>query len=866
MELRDAVRLVVRGLLVALVGVLTPCLSSARVIRVPPGRSIQAAVNKARPGDRILLSAGVYTQSVCVHRPVQIVGRGMDATFLDGGGTGPVVIVTTRRPVRLTDLTIRNGRVEGHPGQHACGAGIRNTSARLTLVRVRIADNELYGGPAVTTAAGDARGAGVFSTGPLFAYRCRFERNAAVGGASDLVPGGPNPPPEAGNGYGGGLYVGNCARLIGCVFESNYCQMGRYCYYGRICGEAMGAAVCAESARVFAAECVFNWNTAYPKARWAAGRGWDLGSGGGAFYQVGGLASLKGCRFICNYGALGGGILNSDGQMKLANCRFDGNSARCGGALFNHECAQIKLSESEVLSGNAESGGGIFNLGDLVAVGTTISSNDVGYRPRDGLLVREWDARGGGLANHGRAWLREVHVEENIAHYGGGIFAAGETYMQETTVAENLGVLGAGVWVEPSNGVLQADKCLFIRNHAAGSQSFLYGHGYPQPWPGKGGAILNRGRVDLADCVLSGNEAFGYTLWIYEGGAFGGALFNEGTALVTRCCFVSNSVWGWSGFCGVYLDGGAICNTGVLEVLDCVFAHNEGRSYRPYGIPRLCGGALANWSWARMVGCTLASNALLWLDTYGSFTSLGAAVYSPGIVEMGNTIICDDQNDSVRALWGNVFSLGWNLIEDTSDAVIENTQENDLIGEEAGVGPVIVAGPASAAVLLAPDSPALDQGQGEGTLDVRGLRRPYDLASYPNAADGSDIGAFEMAEYDAFLLLQDIVAEDTNRVRCVLRVWNVGLQDLDRAFVAVLRPGGWSVSGTSGGAVVFSQKGLIVFKVGLIPRGESQDIVLMFEQTSPRLQRDIVQAKVYPLPQDQVFENNYLRFSLASAR
>jgi len=52
-------------------------------------------------------------------------------------------------------------------------------------------------------------------------------------------------------------------------------------------------------------------------------------------------------------------------------------------------------------------------------------------------------------------------------------------------------------------------------------------------------------------------------------------------------------------------------------------------------------------------------------------------------------------------------------------------------------------GPTDTHALL-PGSPAIDTGiSGGPNTDQRGFPRPIDLPSVPNAADGSDIGAYE---------------------------------------------------------------------------------------------------------------------------
>jgi parallel beta-helix repeat protein len=96
------------GFVLALVLLAFPALASARTLHVQPGQSIQAAVDKAKPGDRVMVSAGTYTEAgtPCPAEPQNTCAVAITEDGVDLVGKGDVVL----RAARDQDVGIGVGR------------------------------------------------------------------------------------------------------------------------------------------------------------------------------------------------------------------------------------------------------------------------------------------------------------------------------------------------------------------------------------------------------------------------------------------------------------------------------------------------------------------------------------------------------------------------------------------------------------------------------------------------------------------------------------------------------------------------------------------------------------------------------------
>lgn len=109
-------------------------------IRVDPGKgTLLQAIASANEGDRLILSAGLYSGSVSVNIPLSIIG--VEGSHIDGGGSGTVITVTSPG-VEITGL-----RITGSGNSHEdIDSGIKLTEgATGAIARENILEGNLYG-------------------------------------------------------------------------------------------------------------------------------------------------------------------------------------------------------------------------------------------------------------------------------------------------------------------------------------------------------------------------------------------------------------------------------------------------------------------------------------------------------------------------------------------------------------------------------------------------------------------------------------------------------------------------------------------------------------------------------------------------
>ncbi len=228
----------------------------------------------------------------------------------------------------------------------------------------------------------------------------------------------------------------------------------------------------------------------------------------------------------------------------------------------------------------------------------------------------------------------------------------------------------------------------------------------------------------------------------------GGGIFNEdGTASLTNCTLAGNSA----------VAGGAISNespfassrTSAIHLRNCTLSGNTITSQAGTIIDNE--NSTNDFVDARLdlTGCTLNGS--------GNNGASGIYEQSSGVghhtqITLANCILnqCPLRYDEIANGSAGIFSLGYNLSNDSGSGVLGGNLANgtDQINTDPGLDPLGLQnnGGPTQTIALTFGSAAIDKGKSFGsTTDQRGVARPYDNASIPNASggDGSDIGAYE---------------------------------------------------------------------------------------------------------------------------
>ena len=228
--------------------------------------------------------------------------------------------------------------------------------------------------------------------------------------------------------------------------------------------------------------------------------------------------------------------------------------------------------------------------------------------------------------------------------------------------------------------------------------------------------------LTVSNCTICDNSA----------SASGGGVYNNhGVLAVVESTLSGNSAVDSGG--GIYNDGTG--SSATLTINACTLSGNSAGNY---------GGGIANNG--QSSGATLTINACTFSGNSAGGGGGGGIDNWVATVEIGDTILnASAGGGNIYSSYGSVISDGYNLSSDGSGSsfLIATGDQNNI---DPKLGPLQDNGGSTTTHALLPDSPAIDQGKSFGlSTDQRGLPRPVDFFSLPDAAGGdtSDIGAFE---------------------------------------------------------------------------------------------------------------------------
>ncbi len=303
----------------------------------------------------------------------------------------------------------------------------------------------------------------------------------------------------------------------------------------------------------------------------------------------------------------------------------------------------------------------------------------------------------------------------------------------EINIDKDLTIQGPGARVLAISGN-NASRIFMISSNNVTINALTVTNGYAPPSNGNdgfGGAIsfnnYSGGVIFNMDAVTVSNSS--------ASGGGGGVLLAGITGTIKNSTFSGNTA--------PVLGGGLQLQDGTYTVENSTFSGNTGG----FG-----GGAIFITAGTfNLSSSTITNNNA---STY-FFSAGGGINNNAATINISNTIVAGNTAPVSPDLKGDFNSLGYNLIgnNDGSNGFAAGSPNanNDYVGTSTSpINPMLGAlqdngGPTDTHALLS-GSVAIDNGNSTLTTDQRGSTRPFDQpdSTYPDAANASDIGAFEL--------------------------------------------------------------------------------------------------------------------------
>ena len=400
--------------------------------------------------------------------------------------------------------------------------------------------------------------------------------------------------------------------------------------------------------------------------------------------------------------------------------------------IFTTNASAVIIRGMTITQGRAVPQGGQVLGGGIYSLAGSLDLEDVGVVGNAAAMSGETALAGGGGVHkeQGTLTIRDSTISQNTV---------------DVTSSDDGRAFGAGIAASSVTGFEVFNSTISHNSVAATG---------PDSASASGGGISMFGTtIQIVDSTVSANSAA--VVGTESGEASGGGIWASGTAFsMVRSTVDHNSATATNVPTGPLVLGGGLYVTGtsVVNVVISTISANSAAATPGGTDDVVAGGGLGVLSGAlKISGSTLAFN----VAPQGA--NLSDAAQS---ARLRNTILSDPLGGGLNCLEAapTLASDGYNLASDASCALTgpgDQPSTNPLLQALANNG-----GPTwTHALPLA--SPAVDKGNAAAvgthpalTTDQRGQPRPLDQPSVVNAADGSDVGAFEreVAEYASTIL------------------------------------------------------------------------------------------------------------------
>jgi hypothetical protein len=493
----------------------------------------------------------------------------------------------------------------------------------------------------------------------------------------------------------------------------------------------------------------------------------------GAIYNDGGTVTLVACTLTNNsaiassYGGLarGGAIFNNSGTVSLFTSSFSSN-----GVVGGFTGPGMGENAGSGFGGAIFTTNGSVNIMNCVLNGNLCNSGaGYSYVPGGGTI-------GGSIGGAVFQASGSLTVVNSIFSLNQALGGNGPN----SSLNDIPGNSAYGGAIAANGGSVAIDHSQFIANTANGGNAGFDSSGAS----GFGGAVYSAAVLTVNDSSFSGNQTFAGNKTVVPMGAnkgtdaYGGAIYNLGTAWLNRCSVYSNYVQGGSAFPygpiggianGGNGFGGGIFNVSQLTATNCTIALNSatgggGSGNGSYNITgNAFGGGVFNNTNATFVAMnlTIASNSCS--SPAGQFFTNGFAAgdevaNTSGTLRLHNSLIAYGTNGNA---YGPVTDDGFNICSDGTANLNSGSSFNFT---DPQLAPLANYGGPTLCMALLPASPAIDNGDPANfpATDQRGFARLFGA--------GPDMGAYEYGSSLTGATTNIVASPDEASLRAAIQI------------------------------------------------------------------------------------------------